>query len=101
MGFYVIADEDTVAGFRFAGVPGTAVRTPREAESELDRVVARAGQDIIIVTEQIANAIRERVSEVRFGADFPLIVEIPGPEGESADSPSLMKMIREAVGIRV
>jgi hypothetical protein len=28
-------------------------------------------------------------------------VEIPGPEGPDPDAPSLTKMIREAVGIRI
>ena len=31
MSFYVIADEDTVLGFRYAGVPGEAARSPPQA----------------------------------------------------------------------
>jgi vacuolar-type H+-ATPase subunit F/Vma7 len=98
--FYVVADEDTVTGFRHAGVEGTVVATPEEAGRELDRLVEEGAQKVVITTEQIANSIREKVNAIRFGGAFPLIVEIPGPEGPSPDSPSLMKMIREAVGIR-
>ena len=68
MEFHVIADEDTVTGFRFAGV---------------------------------ADGIRDRINAIRFGEALPLIVEIPGPEGPSAEGPSLLKLIREAVGIKL
>jgi vacuolar-type H+-ATPase subunit F/Vma7 len=100
MGFYVVADEDTVAGFRHVGIPGSVVRSAHEAEKELQRLNREAGQDIIITTEQIANSVRETVNEIRFNERFPIIVEVPGPEGPSPESPSLLKMIREAVGIK-
>ena len=101
MQFYVVADADTVVGFRYAGVPGTIVRNAAEAARELDRLAEEAGRTIIITTEQIANQVRDRITEIRAGTAFPLIVEIPGPQGPSPDSPSLLKMIREAIGIKV
>jgi len=100
MGFYVLADQDTVTGFRQVGIPGTIVRNEREAEEQLQRLNRQAGRDIIITTEQIANSVRETVNEIRFNERFPIIVEVPGPEGPSPESPSLLKMIREAVGIK-
>lgn len=100
MPFHVVADEDTVIGFRHAGVEGTVVEKPEEAARELDRLAEEGGQTVAITTEQIANAIREKVNDIRYGGAFPLIVEIPGPEGPSPESPSLLKMIREAVGIK-
>ena len=33
MNFYCVADEDTVRGFRLAGVEGRVVESPREAAS--------------------------------------------------------------------
>jgi V/A-type H+-transporting ATPase subunit F len=99
MNIRVMADEDTVAGFRLAGVPGIVVRNAREARRELDRLQQEAPQIVVVTTEQIANSIREEISGIRFGEEFPLIVEIPGREGPSEESPSLERMIREAVGI--
>jgi len=101
MDFYVVADEDTVVGFRYAGVPGAIVRTSAQAASELDRLVRQQKRIIIITTEQIANNVREKINAIRVGEAFPLIVEIPGPQGPSPESPSLLKMIREAIGIKV
>ncbi len=100
MQFYVVADADTVQGFRYAGIEGRAVASPEEAGEELERLASEQAELIVITTEQIANAMREVVSRIRFSEELPLIVEIPGPEGPSEQSPSLLKMIREAIGIR-
>jgi len=101
MDFYVIADEDTVVGFRYAGVPGTIVSDAGAAARELERMAAEERRIIIITTEQIGNMVREQINRIRAREAFPLIVEIPGPQGPSEERPSLVKMIREAVGIKV
>ena len=95
----VIGDEDTVVGFRFAGVEGTTVRNAEEAIRALARSVER-GDAVLIVPERIAEWIRQDINRIRFGAALPLIVEVPGREGPVAESPSLFRLIREAVGIR-
>jgi len=100
MEFYVVADRDTVAGFRCIGIPGVAVESSREAEAELGRLAESRAELIVITTEQVADTVREKVNAIRFGEALPLIVELPGPEGPSEESPSLLKLIREAVGIR-
>ena len=100
MDFYVVADEDTVAGFRYVGIPGVVVRNATEAEAELDRLVRSEAELVVITTEQVANTVREKVNAIRFGEALPIMVEIPGPEGPSEESPSLLKIIREAVGIK-
>lgn len=100
MEFYVVADDDTVQGFRYAGIRGLAVKDPNEAAAELQRLADSHADLIVITTEQIANAIREKLNAIRFYAELPLIVEIPGPEGPSKESPPLLKMIHEAVGIK-
>jgi V/A-type H+-transporting ATPase subunit F len=101
MDFYVVADEDTVVGFRYAGVEGIIVDSPEDAGRELDRLAAEKAELIVIITERLANQLRERINEIRYEGELPLVVEIPGPEGHDPDAPSLTKMIREAVGIRI
>jgi len=101
MNFFVIGDDDTVLGFRYAGVPGKAVSTPQEAAQFLKEIAGTEDELIIIITEQIANSIRRQVNAIRFGAALPLIVEIPGPGGPSEQTPELMQAIRQAVGIRI
>jgi vacuolar-type H+-ATPase subunit F/Vma7 len=100
MEFFVVADRDTVLGFGCLGIPGAVVETARDVEAQLDRLVQEEAEMIVITTEQVAGLVRDRISAIRFGERLPLIVEVPGPEGPSEEGPSLLKLIRDAVGIK-
>ena len=99
MTFFCIADEDTVRGFRLAGIPGSAVATPEEALTALEEALRRPEWGILILTQKTAAAIRERVESIRFERDHPLVVEIPGPEGPLEGRKSLRRLMQEAVGV--
>lgn len=101
MKFYCIADEDTVRGFRLAGIAGQVVDTAPEAALALEAAAARADAGIIILTEKIAGGIRDQVDAMRLVRTRPLLVEIPGPEGPVTGRKSLREFVQEAVGIRV
>jgi V/A-type H+/Na+-transporting ATPase subunit F len=98
--YFVIADEDTVTGFRFAGVAGCVVHTPEAAREALAERVAQGG-GIVILTDEIAETIADEVNALRFAASGPLLVQIPGPNGPEADRPDLEAIIREAMGVRL
>jgi vacuolar-type H+-ATPase subunit F/Vma7 len=99
--YFVIADEDTVLGFRYAGVEGHAVRTPEEARAALVECVASRTSGIVILTDEIAATIQGEVNKLRFEAEVPLIVQVPGPDGPLPGRADLLTMIREAMGIKV
>ena len=101
MTFFCIADEDTVRGFRLAGVPGQTATSADEAASVLHDAIGNAEYGIIIVTEYIASLIRSAINDIRFSRSRPLIVEIPGPEGDMSGRKSLRDLVQEAVGISV
>jgi len=101
MKYFVIADADTVLGFRYVGIRGCEVNSAREARKALDRAVSNSGIGIVIVTESVAESIRDEVNAVRFGRNRPLIVEVPGRTGPLPGKRSLIELIREAVGIHV
>ncbi len=101
MKYFVIADEDTVLGFRYAGVEGRAVRTPEEARAALAEQVASGLTGIVILTDEIADTIQDEVNRLRFESRTPLIVQIPGPDGPRPGRPDLTAVIREAMGIKV
>jgi V/A-type H+-transporting ATPase subunit F len=101
MEMFVIGDEDTVLGFRYAGVQGRAVERADEALEVLEDLVRREARLIVILSEPIAASIRERVNEIRFEQAYPILVEVPGPDGPSPDRPALGRIIQQAVGIRV
>ena len=101
MRYYVIGDEDTVLGFRYAGVPGDFVESPDEAKAALERVTRQPDIGILIITDTVADGIREEVNAVRFKHAKPLVVEVPGITGPSDKRQDLLALLREAVGIRV
>jgi V/A-type H+-transporting ATPase subunit F len=101
MKYFVIGDEDTVLGFKYAGVEGTVVKNADEARDAFAKAVKSAGVGIIIINDAIAESIRRDVNKVRFEAKEPIVVEIPGPTGPAMERMSLTMMIQQAVGIRL
>ena len=101
MKFFCVADEDTVRGFRLAGVDGQAVTTAGEADRAIRRAAPRPDLGILILTAAVAADVRELVDDVRMNRDRPLIVEIPGPQGPMPGRKTLRQLVQEAVGIRI
>ncbi len=101
MKFYCIADEDTVRGFRLAGVDGEIVQTPAEAGEALTRAAADPDLGVLVLTQRVAQGIREQVDLLRLERDHPLLVEIPGPEGPLPQRKTLRQLVHAAVGIRL
>lgn len=99
MNFFCIADEDTVRGFRLAGISGQAVASASEAAQAMDSAAAQPDCAIIVVTEKIADSIRSQVERIRLERRQPLIVEISGPGGPLPGRKSLLQLAQEAVGV--
>ena len=97
----VVGHRDAVLGFSLAGVHGVAVSTAEEANQALDSALAARDVGIILVTQDIARLIQARVEDLKLHSTVPLVVEIPSPEGVSADEPSLSELVLRAIGIRL
>jgi V/A-type H+/Na+-transporting ATPase subunit F len=99
--FFCIADEDTLRGFRLAGVDGRVVATAEESRQAIEDALRLPDCGIIIITSSAADTVRDTVEKVRLEQDRPLIIEIPGPKGKPAESKGLRGFVQEAVGIRL
>jgi vacuolar-type H+-ATPase subunit F/Vma7 len=99
--FTVIGDEELVIGFRFVGVPGTAVYSKPEAEEAFRRATSSGAARVLIITEQASAMISDLVMEWQMSGSYPLVVEIPGIEGHLENRRGLVDAIREAVGVHV
>jgi V/A-type H+-transporting ATPase subunit F len=99
----VIADFDTVVGFRLAGVKeGYAVNSPEEALERLREVVKKENVGLVIITERLVDKIRGDVDRLLEKRSFPLLVEIPdkaGPIEKKVDP--LKELVRRAVGVDI
>jgi len=101
MRYFVIGDEDTVLGFQLAGVEGKAVGNPEEAGEAFDSALANHDFGIVIITERVAELIRDRVDSFIFTEAFPLILEIPDRVGKLDGKPDLRQMVNSAIGINL
>jgi V/A-type H+-transporting ATPase subunit F len=99
--YYVIGDEDTVLGFRLVGVEGETAVNASEAEHAFAHALKQELVGIIVMTEQVAETIRQTVDRYTFAEDFPLIVEIPDRTGRLPGRPSLRELVNDAIGISV
>jgi len=99
--YYCIADEDTVRGFRLAGVAGQAVASAPEAAQAIESAAAQPDCAVIILTEKVADSIRPQVERIRFEWQRPLLIEIPGPDGPLPGRKRLRQLAQEAVGIKI
>lgn len=99
--FYCIGDEDTVRGFRLAGVDGQIVSSNEEAATALKSAVGQRDIGVVIITDAVAADIRAQVDTIRLEREQPLLVEIPGPAGPIPGRKTLRQLVQEAVGIRI
>ena len=101
MKFFCIGDEDTVGGFRLAGVSGRVAADATETGAAFEEAVSRADCGIIIITERLADGIRPQIDAIRLERERPLILEITGPEGPLPGRKGLREFVQEAVGMRI
>lgn len=99
--FHIIGDQDSIVGFRFAGVTGTAVASPEEALEAFRQVVQQKDCSILILTAPVAEMIQDEVTRHRASAQPPYVAVVGDLWDTPAARPSLPALIYEAVGIRI
>lgn len=101
MAYHVLGDTDTILGFGFAGVPGTAVGSADEARAAFAGLIADQGLKVLVVTCPVAEMIDHELTEHRLSSQPPYVVEIPDIWGTDVNRRTLIEMIQEAVGIKI
>ncbi|MBI5093447.1 MAG: V-type ATP synthase subunit F [Candidatus Hydrogenedentes bacterium] len=101
MKFFVIGDWQAVLGFRLAGVEGVVVTSEAEAATALREAVARKDVGLILVTEKVANSIRDEFDARLYGHGFPLVLDIPDASGPVSGRLTVEDAVRRAVGMNL
>lgn len=102
MRFYCISDNiDTQMGMRLAGIEGVVVHEYDETVSALNRMMESEDVGIILMTEKLIKLCSEVVFDYKLNRKKPLIVEIPDRHGTSQISDSIMRYVREAIGVKI
>jgi len=99
----IIGDIDTVSGFRLGGVKrAEVVNTSEEAIAAFDKFLEQDEISIIIITQLMANEIREYINR-KIGSDvLPMIIEIPDKDGSSeGSSDQINDLIKRVIGVEM
>ena len=99
----IIGDIDTVSGFRLGGVKkAEVVNTAEEAIAAFDKFLDEEVSIIIIITQVLANEIREYVTRKIGSSVLPMIIETPDKDGSSEGSSDQMNdLIKRVIGVEM
>ena len=110
MEYFVIGEREIVLAFKLVGVDGSVSVNRTEALYAFNRITGRGGiasvpaserPKVLILTEEVSSMLEDEVLDWQKGAEYPLIVEIPGIRGHLEGKKTLTDSIREAIGIQV
>jgi V/A-type H+-transporting ATPase subunit F len=96
---YVVGEEEVVLGFALIGVPGSVASTRDDALRELSAANEKRGQILLLVTEAVADLIRNEIrSAVVSGIMVQVISGVRPARGPREDSQALLL---SALGIKL
>ena len=98
----VIGDVDTVTGFKLGGIKKSYdVKTDKDAKNALDKLIDDK-ISIIIITEKIADNIREYINKKIGSNTLPMLIEIPNKYGSSEkDVDPIGELIKRVIGVEM
>ncbi|MCX7026270.1 MAG: ATPase V [Spirochaetes bacterium] len=99
---YVIAEEELVIAFRMIGLEGVAVSGREEAVAAFRAAVdPSSGCKMLILSEEIGDALGAELVQWQLSGNYPLVVDIPPLSGSPAGHKSLVDAVRQAIGIKI
>ena len=101
MSYHIIGDQDTVLGYRFAGVTGDVVETEAEARAAFRAALADRSLMILLLTEAVEDMLGAEVTAHRMAAIPPYVTIVQDIWGSRGNRRSLQELIGEAVGVKI
>lgn len=98
----IIGDIDVVSGFRLGGVKRAEVaNSAEEAVAAFDKILDEE-ISIIIITQVLANEIRNHINRKIGSSVLPMIIEILDKDGSSEGSSDQMAdLIKRVIGVEM
>ena len=101
MSYHIIGAQDTVLGYRFAGVTGDVVETEEEARAAFRAALADRSLMILLLTEAVEDMLGAEVTAHRMAAIPPYVTIVQDIWGPRGNRRSLQELIGEAVGVKI
>lgn len=100
MKFFCIADNDSVLGFKLAGIEARGVSSRQEAVTAFNQAIALKDVGVILVTYNAAEYIRDEISAQVYQKELPLVLEIPSRD-KAGKPRSANEFLKSAIGMSV
>ena len=94
-------NNDTLVGMRLGGVKSVLAKTESEIDRAIDDVIKNPEIGILIVTENVFEKAKVRLTDIRIHKRFPLVVEVPDRFGQKRPDDYITRYIKESVGIKL
>lgn len=95
---YVIGDIHTVSAFRLAGVTGV-ISGRGEAAAKLDEIIGKGDAAVVMITNDLAKDLGERINAINLNLPFPVIIVLPGIDDDRGFGKSVVSYVSEALGV--
>lgn len=95
----VIGHPEAVQGFSLVGVQGYVAVDAESMDQAVDLVLSDGRTGIVLVTDDAAEMIRERIDQLKSRYDPPIFIEIPDPNGMNPERMTLTEVADQAIGI--
>ena len=99
--YLISANLDTFVGMQMAGIEGIVLHEKDEIIEKIKELKKDPGIGIIIITEKIGFLIPDEVNIIKLSKERPLVVEIPDRHGFRKGSDSILKYVKEAIGLKI
>lgn len=102
MKYFVITDStDTLVGLRLAGIEGVLVTEASKVTEVAQKAIDDKEIGILLITEKLAALCSDLLIPLKSTAQRPLIVEIPDRHSLGRTHDSIMRHIKEAIGVKI
>ena len=99
MKILVIGHPEAVQGFSLVGVQGLVGLDVESMNHAVDLALNDPQVGIVLVTDDSAELIRDRITYLKNRTELPIFIEIPDPNGMNAERVSLREIAHQAIGI--
>ena len=98
MKIVAIGNRSFVTGFQLAGVSGHEVTSPSEAWQSISGLAKDQDVGLIIVSDDVAKPLQEKLTHMRSKKAIPLIYGVPAP-GSKQEKVEYRDMLKQILGV--
>ncbi len=95
----VLGDEETVVGFKLAGVRRAVVANASNADEKFNELVAKPEVGLIILSEDTQKLFSQKTLKAIEMLAKPVVLTIPGKTARPTGVNPLALMIKKAIGV--